>query len=427
MMVIAGAGLAGLSTAYHLNDVEYRILEKEDRAGGLCRTEVEKGYLFDYGGHLLHFRDRSIRSLVYELLADNIRQMERNAGVYSHGVITDYPFQVNLYGLPKEVIRDCLVGFCEALLAAGDEPHPPEDYHSWIHHALGEGIARHFMLPFNRKFWCIDLGELQAAELLWSIPRPSIKDVVEGALGISRARLGYNPSYGYPLSGGMEALVREFTRRAREVETNTELIKVIPEHRVCVTSSGEEITYRALVSTMPLPRLISIMEGVPENIRQASARLRWLEILCVNLGVQGPPVTDRHWIYFPDSSCPFHRLGVYTNFYPAPSGRHSMYLEISGLPGTFSGREAEFSESAVRAFSQAGFLGNEHRLDYLGHLKINCGYVIMDKHREECLPVIMDYLRGQGIHPAGRYGRWEYSTMEDAIRQGRDLAGELSR
>ena len=36
--VILGAGLAGLSAAFHLKE-NYEIFEKSDRVGGLCKSE----------------------------------------------------------------------------------------------------------------------------------------------------------------------------------------------------------------------------------------------------------------------------------------------------------------------------------------------------------------------------------------------------
>ncbi len=47
MIVIVGAGLAGLSIALHLKGVPYRVFEKEKEAGGLCRSYQKDGFTFD--------------------------------------------------------------------------------------------------------------------------------------------------------------------------------------------------------------------------------------------------------------------------------------------------------------------------------------------------------------------------------------------
>ena len=56
-VIIIGAGLTGLSAAYHLEKKgfnDYLIVEKEDSPGGLCRSIKQDGFTFDYTGHLLH-------------------------------------------------------------------------------------------------------------------------------------------------------------------------------------------------------------------------------------------------------------------------------------------------------------------------------------------------------------------------------------
>ena len=47
-----GAGLAGLSTAWHLQKkgIDCRIFEKEPEVGGLCRSRRFDGFIFDYSG-----------------------------------------------------------------------------------------------------------------------------------------------------------------------------------------------------------------------------------------------------------------------------------------------------------------------------------------------------------------------------------------
>ncbi|MCM8799269.1 MAG: FAD-dependent oxidoreductase, partial [Candidatus Omnitrophica bacterium] len=61
-IVILGAGLTGLSTAYflqrHIKDIS--VFEKEKEVGGLCRSKIKDGFIFDYAGHLLHFRQKRI-------------------------------------------------------------------------------------------------------------------------------------------------------------------------------------------------------------------------------------------------------------------------------------------------------------------------------------------------------------------------------
>jgi protoporphyrinogen oxidase len=55
-------------------------------------------------------------------------------------------------------------------------------------------------------------------------------------------------------------------------------------------------------------------------------------------------------------------------------------------------------------------------------LDIECAYVIFDDHRDACRQTLIDYLESHNIYPAGRYGRWEYHSMEDSILSGKNAA-----
>ncbi|MCX5692626.1 MAG: NAD(P)-binding protein, partial [Candidatus Omnitrophica bacterium] len=106
-IVILGAGLAGLSAAYHLKS-GYALFEKENETGGMARSIYKDGYTFDYDGHLLHFRSEYVFNLVSDILNGNLAPHKRNSWVYSKGIFTRYPFQANFYGLPNSAIKDCL-------------------------------------------------------------------------------------------------------------------------------------------------------------------------------------------------------------------------------------------------------------------------------------------------------------------------------
>jgi len=425
MIAIIGAGLAGLSAAYHLKGREFRLFEKEARPGGLARTEKQDGLLFDRAGHLLHFRDAKVKGWVQELLGDNWLAHERRATIFSQGVETPYPFQAHTYGLPKETVRDCVQGFIEACLQAERHLPAPDDLAGWFLHTFGEGFARHFFFPFNQKVWRRDLREMTADWVSWSVPRPSLSEVIAGAIGLPTSRMGYNSTFLYPRRDGIESLPRALAAAVGKVETNREVMEVHPKEKMLVLEDGEKVRYRKVIATLPLPELIRRIQGAPAEIQAAAQGLKQVSVLCIHLGVAGPPISKQHWIYFPEPRFPFYRCGFYSNYYPAPAGRHSLVLELSLVPEELLRRGPEIQESCLAAFRETGFLQSAHRVEHLSALALPYAYVIYDRHRKKHLPGLLAFLRGLEIYPAGRYARWEYGTMEDALSQGREAAAEV--
>src|SRR5262245_18678869 len=96
-VAILGAGLTGMSAAFHLDraGVPYRLFERLPKPGGHAVTLVEDGYRFDRTGHLLHVRDAEIRALALSWIGPDHLEIERKSRIYSNGVYTRYPFQAN--------------------------------------------------------------------------------------------------------------------------------------------------------------------------------------------------------------------------------------------------------------------------------------------------------------------------------------------
>ncbi|HEX9289823.1 MAG TPA: NAD(P)-binding protein, partial [Anaeromyxobacteraceae bacterium] len=83
-ILILGAGLAGISAALHAKG-PYRLVERSERAGGLCKTDERGGFCFDATGHWLHLRDPDMRTLAEQALPGGWTTVERKAGIWSHG------------------------------------------------------------------------------------------------------------------------------------------------------------------------------------------------------------------------------------------------------------------------------------------------------------------------------------------------------
>ncbi len=428
MIVIVGAGLAGLSTALHLHGVPYRVFEREKEAGGLCRSYQMDGFTFDYTGHLLHFRQPPIKSLVEELLGDSLQKHARRSYVYSHQTYTEYPFQVNTYGLPPEVVRDCLLGFIATLTTQPADRAATADrsFKTWILESLGEGMAKHFMIPFNEKLWQVSLDELTSDWVSWLVPKPDLKDVVNGALGIKDKAFGYNPTFLYPDQGGIRVLPEAFLSRVAPIAYGTELVEVDATRRRATFSDGRVEPYEVLVSTIPVPELVAKCPDLPASIKEAARGLRCVSVYNVNLGVARERVSEKHWIYFPEHAYPFYRAGFPMNFCPSmgPDGCSSLYVELSHQP-TEAVPASELIGVVRLGLERAGILRPDDDVVVADVRDITYAYVLFDRHRARVLPEILSELERRGIYSIGRYGRWEHTSMEDAIAQGKQLADQL--
>lgn len=431
--LIIGAGLAGLSTGYHLQK-PYLVYEKEQKVGGLCRTESKDGYFFDLTGHLLHLRDDHIRQIVTELIGDRLSRIDRNSWIYSQECYTRYPFQANTFGLPVETVKECLMGFVEALMQReleGDRTHPAQNpnFEQWILRTLGRGIAKYFMIPYNNKLWTIHPRDMSCDWMNRFVPQPKLNDVIDGALRDKPSSVGYNANFLYPDQEGIEILPRAIASRVDNIQLETSLLHVDVDNRIATFSNGDEVAFTHLVSSMPLPELLKIIQPLPPEIAELASRLRWASVYNVNFGLVNAPISDKHWIYVPEPEFPFYRVGYITNFAEkmAPPHRQSIYTEVSYSKDRPLPDRESLVDRIIRGLLKMHVISDKSQVDLVQIFDIPYAYVIYDLAYAEVVPKIHEYLRAQGIYSIGRYGRWVYGSMEDALIEGRETAQLLNQ
>jgi protoporphyrinogen oxidase len=419
-VAIVGAGLTGMSAALTLkaSGVAFRIFERLDRPGGHAITLEDGGYRFDRTGHLLHLRDAAMRERVLRWIGDDHSVVQRRSVIWSNGVYTRYPFQANTFGLPPDVAYECVMGFLKAHYAA--DKGEPKNFEEFSLAHFGEGISRHFMLPYNSRLWGVDPKEITAAWCQRFVPLPSVEDVIAGAVGRNDRELGYNTSFVYPRLGIGE-LPRAMARELPEIELGRAPERIDFTGRRLHFSDGESVRYDVLINTAPLPTLIRLLEGAPEAVTRAANELRCNPLYYLDVALSVPAGKPFHWIYVPEAKYPFYRVGCYSHFSSAmaPEGCANLYVELADR------NEPDLDlllPHVAASLVEMGMIGRESDIAFARVRKIDYAYVIFDHQYFDALSVIKPFLENERILSAGRYGDWNYSSMEDALIFGRTAA-----
>jgi protoporphyrinogen oxidase len=424
-IIILGAGLAGLSSAWHLKKkgINCRVFEKEPEVGGLCRSKNIGGFVFDYDGHLLHFKRRFIYDFIKDLLGDNLARHERNAHIYSFDKYIRYPFQANLYGLPLAIVQECLLGFIKACKDNHRKDKKNLNFSSWINQTFGTGIAKYFMMPYNTKFWTVSPRELNCEWFDGFIPIPSLGQVIEGTLKESRRQFGYNVHFWYPKKGGINQVPLSLAQNLNDIHTSTPVTEIDLDKKEIKIGPGNKERFDYIISTIPLPELSHLIKGMPKEAARFFKRLRWNSIYNINLGLDRKDDSGRHWIYFPERKNCFFRIGFPHNFssHVTPEGKSSLYVEVAYSKGKPIDKN-NIVKRIKDDLEQVGILKKGERISCQDINDIKYGYPIYDLHYNAARKGILEYLMGHNIIPCGRYGSWRYLSMEDTILDGKRIA-----
>ncbi len=426
-IVIIGAGLTGISAAYHLEKkqcFEYELFEKEAIYGGLCRSITQDGFTFDYTGHLLHASDDYFYGLIKDLVGlEQLNVIQRRSFIYSQNRHTHYPFQVNLHGLPHETIVECITGYINRPQIAA-----PTTFRDWVLTTFGSGLAKHFFFPYQQKIFAHKVNHLTAQWTQRFVPSTSLKQILSGALSdpSDKQEIGYNARFLYPKRGGIFTWVSKLAKQLLgTIHTGCNVRAVNMSSKTVTFANGHIEPYDVLISTMPLDRLLSLLhEKASTHLAPGRSKLQCNQVVNLNIGVNRPDLSKKHWVYFPEKQYPFYRVGFWHNFSSAmvPSGCSSLYGEFA-----FKNRSKRWVNSVIKqSMSTIKKLYGINPSDVITEkiISIPHAYVTYDQWREQNLPSLLQRLEENNIYSVGRYGAWKYASMQEAVLDGKAVADQ---
>ncbi len=417
-VVIIGAGLAGISAGHRLNK-DYFIIEKNLKPGGLCRTDMVDGFTFDYTGHFLHIRSKETEKLIFSNVKVPLKKIARKSFIFSKGVYTGYPYQVNNYGLPYDTVAENITGFIRAKMAG---PASQKNFKEWVSTALGEGIAKNFMFPYNLKLFKYPLDKLTVKWLGRFVPNPGISEIMHGIMPKGREDVGYNAHFYYPSKGGIETVVRGlFEKVKKNTLLGSTVNKIDIKRKIVYYDSGHEAPYSSLISTMPLKELLRVVND--RELNGYAKKLEATSVYSLNIGFKKSGPIGKHWVYVPEKEYPFYRIGFPSEITEsnAPKGHSSVFTEVS-----YRGAAPKnIDNGIIKGLIGMGIIGSKRDITVKHAMILKDAYVIYNEEREWVLPAIKKILEKNNIHTAGRWGNWEYGSMEDAILEGLALGERL--
>lgn len=422
IITILGAGLSGLSVAYHYKGKSV-IYEKSDSVGGVASTKEDGGFLYDYGPHALFTKD----PYVIELLTRRTSVIEKIAKPMNafRGIEFPHPALFNLSKLPSPERYKILKDYIESYKNF-DSTKKTKNYAEWLVNAQGKYFAASYTAVYTRKFWQTDPENLTIEWVGQRIPAPSINDVLKGAFGLNENRGYYFNKFKYPKRGGFGSFSNFWQDRAKDITINLgkEVILIDVENKILRFRDGTSASYDVLVSTIPLPELPKVLSTMPHEIKSMISKLKYTSLHYVNLAMKEKWKKDFTWLYFYDADVPISRLIPYNNMSSnmAPLGCSSVQVEIP-YSGKFSKELEDISLSKLKELNYI----RESNILKISEFDLKYGYVIYNKEREKYLKEILEYLKSLGIYSLGRYGSWGYLWSYQVVIQGKEFAKKIMK
>jgi protoporphyrinogen oxidase len=433
-IVVVGAGPTGLGAAWRLDERGHRnwsLYEAASHGGGLASSVIDaKGFTWDLGGHVLFSHYRYFDQVMDRALGDAWVEHQREAWVWMRDRWIPYPFQNNIWRLPEAELNACVDGL--KALQHGDRLPPPATFREWLLRSFGQGICDAFLFPYNRKVWAYDPSALNVEWMGERVATVNLQRILENiALKRDDVSWGPNSTFRFPLQGGTGAIWRSVERRlpAARMHFDCAIARIDARTHRLETRTGESVQYDALISTMPLDRLLMIIDGL-DHLKAHASRFVHSSSHIVGIGLSGAAPAEletKCWIYFPEPQVPFYRATVFSNYSPhnAPPGHWSLMAEVSESPEKPVDMNA-IVEEVVSAFERCGLIDRANVVSRW-HQRLEYGYPTPWLGRDEVLGEVEHALHAAGIYSRGRFGAWKYevSNQDHSYMQGVEAVDRL--
>lgn len=419
-VVVIGAGPAGIGVGIALGE-RGLVLESCPEIGGLCRVIELDGAVFDVGGHSFHTPHPEIRDLVFSSL--QMYEQRRDARCYSHGVMIPYPFQANFRHIrDPEVVEECASGLATAVGGDG-----VSNFEEFIECRFGAGIARHFMLPYNRKLWGIDLKRLATDWVEERVAAPEGTREKFEASGGKRKPLQADTTVAYPARGGFGSIVQALVKQLKDLRLGKTALRLDPLKRELIMKDQQIIRWSRVVSTMPINKLLEILPDVPPPLVRDASRLQFLSLALVLVVINHSVDTSIQRVYCADPDMPFHKIVI--NHTSSPYLRslpyHGVMAELSYSPEKPL-PPGDLEPPVIQGLLAMRIIKSVNEVHSVKVLKVSYGYPVPTHEREMIVRRIRSWLEQRRIHTVGRFGEWSYINSDEALYRGLSLGRALA-
>jgi protoporphyrinogen oxidase len=427
-IVVLGTGMAGFGAAYrlHAEGIAPVMYDKNAYHGGHTASfRFESGFLFDLGPHISFTKDTRIQDLFAESVGQQYETLRIALNNYWRGYWPKHPVQVNLNGLPDDVVVKCISDFVEVRQAP---ERPIGNYEDWLQTSFGPTFSELFPKQYTRKYHTTTADNMSTDWLGPRIYRPSLEEVLRGALSKTEQDLHYITHFRYPKTDGFVSYLKKFVPLGN-LKLNHELVAIDPRTQQLSFANGHVASYDSLVTSVPLPDLIRLIKGAPQDVVEASRRLACTTVVLVNVGIDREDISDSHLTYIYDEDVCFTRLS-YPHMLSAnnvPPGTGSIQAEVyfSEKYRPLTGSPEALIEPVIADLRRIGLIKENDRVMFSKAMMLRYANIIFDLDRSAALKTVHAYLDDLGIGYCGRYGDWGYMWTDESFKSGENAAQKV--
>ena len=419
---ILGAGISGISCAYHLDSDKFntKIFEAKSSWGGLLDNFVlDDEFIFDQFIHLSFTKNQYVKD-TFALGSDSI---SHNPVAYnlSNGKWIKHPAQFNIKPLELYEKFKILKGFFNRKNNVS-----PTNYEEWLKFNYGKYFAENYPIKYTKKYWTISPDKLTTDWLATRFKVPKFSEVLKGSIFNIKQNHYYANEMRYPVQGGYKAYLKHMVKDL-DIKLNKKVVEIDLNKKKLVFSDGSSEYYEKLISTIPLPELINIIKDIPKNIKDSANKLLATSGQLVSFGMN-KFIKNKLWFYIYDE-----------DFYPARAWSPSE-KSVNNVPKDKSSIQFEtyYSKLKPKILEKDDLINHiieksekynifkRDDIQCVDYRELKYANVIFNFDRKINLEKVHSYLKKNNIGYCGRFGEWDYLWSDQSFLSGKKISSKIN-
>ncbi|MBW6464672.1 MAG: FAD-dependent oxidoreductase [Firmicutes bacterium] len=413
-ILVLGGGVAGISAAWHACKTgrEAVIFEAKERWGGLLDHFMVDGFRFDNAVHFAFSSNEDYRKVLE--MTEYITHKPEPYN-YEQGRWLKHPVQNNLFPLPA----DDKVAAIKSFIERPDQTENP-NYRQWLEQQFGAVIADRFPARYTEKYWTVPAEKLSTEWIGNRLYRPSLDEVLYGAMTDETPSTYYLQEMLYPKRGGFRSFLEPLAGDL-DIRTGKRAIRLNPANKIVEFSDGSAERYEYLVSSVPLPELVQMIDISPDAVKMAASSLWATSAALVSLGFNCPQAGEHLWFYIYDKDIMPARVHAPYRKSPdnVPAGLSSLQFE------TYFSANSPLKSNADELTAHVIQAAEKMKLASPGDIIVSdfrvlpYANVVFDRGMTGRRDYVLEYIKGLGILPVGRFGLWDYLWSDQSFLSGK--------
>jgi len=434
-IAILGAGMAGFGAAHRFYQKKIRstIFEQHGYYGGHATTfSFKGGYTYDDGPHISFTKNERLQKLFAQNVDNQYEQIQAKVNNFWKGHWIKHPVQCNLFGIPSDLVTIILLEIIKLQNETNETNETNEilinTYQNWLEKTFGKTFSHTFPIEYGKKFHTTTADNMSTEWLSPRLYKPSLEEVIQGALSPSTSDVHYVNHFRYPTHGGFISYLQSFPSET-SLKLNTRLIELDPKQKLLRFHNGSVKEYDHIVSSIPLTVLIPMIKDTPDDVLTAAQKLACTQCVIVNIAIDRTDISDAHWTYFYDDDYIFSRLSFphmfSANNVPAKTGsiQAEIYFSEKYKPRNISIDQCILT--TINDLKRCQLVKDSDHILFQNGWESSFAQVIFDLDRADNLEIVHGYLNDLQIEYCGRYGNWEYIWTDEAFISGEEAAQRI--